>query len=75
MISTRLIWIAILRWILYNVRKIRLIRFFFCALASSFPACYNGRVIRAGIAQLVEHLNRNQRVEGSSPFAGLKKAS
>ena len=26
----------------------------------------------ADIAQLVEHLNRNQRVEGSSPFVGSK---
>lgn len=29
--------------------------------------------MHAGIAQLVEHLNRNQRVEGSSPFAGFHK--
>ena len=25
----------------------------------------------AGLAQLVEHLNRNQRVEGSTPLAGM----
>ena len=25
----------------------------------------------AGLAQLVEHLNRNQRVEGSNPLAGI----
>ena len=25
----------------------------------------------AGLAQLVEHLNRNQAVEGSSPLAGI----
>ena len=25
----------------------------------------------AGLAQLVEHLNRNQRVEGSTPLAGI----
>ncbi len=26
---------------------------------------------KAGLAQLVEHLNRNQRVKGSNPLAGI----
>ena len=30
------------------------------------------RIILAGLAQLVEHLICNQRVEGSSPLAGIK---
>ena len=32
-------------------------------------SCFQQAV--AGLAQLVEHLNRNQRVEGSNPLAGI----
>ncbi len=38
-------------------------------LSSSIHQTY----IYAGVAQLVEHLTCNQRVEGSNPFAGTPR--
>ncbi len=38
-------------------------------LAIGVPHAYNCRFVRAGVAQLAEHLICNQRVGGSNPFA------
>ena len=34
--------------------------------------CHADSINYSAIAQLVEHLNRNQRVEGSTPLAGIR---